>query len=217
MSAATDFAREWAGLPSAARRALELAHLSLVSGGLACGAALADRSGAVVAEGRNHEYDPPGGPDVLQGTPLAHAELNVLAAVPTDRELGDCALWSTQEPCSMCTAAIAFVGVGTVRYLAPDPWAVATDRSRFTACAPALDDGRWLVAANVLFLLSIARSRGLDHPTVARNGEREPETAAIVRDLAGAAEPPERASAFLVTWWNEAGAAADHRAARLTR
>jgi tRNA(Arg) A34 adenosine deaminase TadA len=120
-----DFAAAWAALDPAPRRALELAYAALVAGGLPVGSVLADDAGGIVAEGRNRAYDPPGGPEVLQGTPLAHAELNVLAAVPTDRELGRDTLWSTHEPCSMCAAAAAFTGVGTVRYVAPDPWAVA--------------------------------------------------------------------------------------------
>ena len=96
----------------------------------------------------------------------------------------------------MCTAAAAFTGVGTVRYLAPDPWAIATgvsrgdrpDRGRGTERrgAPRIlgpDTDRWVVAANLLFLGSVAsRDAGLDHPTIERNRVLEPETTRIVTD-----------------------------------
>jgi tRNA(Arg) A34 adenosine deaminase TadA len=124
--AGEDFETAWALLELPIRRSLEHAYAALIAGGLGCGAVLTDASGAIVAEGRNRAYDPPGGDEILQGTPIAHAEMNVLAAVSTDLDLTGCILWTTQEPCSMCTAAMAFAGVGVVRYVAPDPWAIAT-------------------------------------------------------------------------------------------
>jgi tRNA(Arg) A34 adenosine deaminase TadA len=176
------FHTAWGELEPAARRALELAYASLAGGGLACGAVITDADGRVIAEGRNRAYDPPGGPDALQGTPLAHAEMNAFAAVPTTRELGDCALLSTQEPCSMCSAAAAFLAVGAVRHLAPDPWALASGQpDHGISAGPAAD--LWVVTANLLFLLSIASGSGADHPTVAANRELEPETTGIVLDL----------------------------------
>ena len=71
----------WDELAPAARRSLELAHTALSTGGLAVGSALAEAGGHVVAAGRNRAYDPGGGKESLQGTPLAHAEMNVLASV----------------------------------------------------------------------------------------------------------------------------------------
>lgn len=112
---------DWIGLPRPAQRCLELAYASLLAGGLAVGATLTDADGTVVAEGRNRAYDPPGGTEPLQGTPLAHAEMNVLASMRTERELASCTLWSSQEPCAMCVAAVRFTGVGAVPYLAADP------------------------------------------------------------------------------------------------
>ena len=123
---ATEFAEVWEDLDPAFRRSLELAYESLAGGGLAVGAVLTDAGHQVIAEGHNRAYDAPGGRDALQGTPLAHAEMNVPAAVHTGWDLADCILWSTQEPCSMCAAAASFTGVDSVRYLAPDPWALAT-------------------------------------------------------------------------------------------
>ena len=72
---------ELGALETVAWVALEGAFEALGAGGLPCGAAISDANGRVVARGRNHAYDPVTGSDVLEGTPLAHAELNALARV----------------------------------------------------------------------------------------------------------------------------------------
>ncbi|HZD68961.1 MAG TPA: nucleoside deaminase [Actinomycetes bacterium] len=168
------FQTGWHDLEPPARRALELAYQSLAAGGLACGAVITDAYGHLVAEGHNRAYDPPGGTDALQGTPLAHAELNAFAAVRTGRDLAGCTQLSTQRPCSMCAAAAVFLGVGTVRHLAPDPWALASGQPHSAvSMGPAAD--LWVVTANLLFLLSIASKAGIDHPTVV--GTKSPITA----------------------------------------
>ncbi|MGF1431266.1 nucleoside deaminase [Kitasatospora sp. LaBMicrA B282] len=211
------FDQAWAAAPAAVRRCLELAHLSLAGGGLAVGAVLVDGAGRVRAEGRNRAYDGPGGPDALQGTPLAHAELNALAAVRTGCDLTGLTLWSTQQPCTMCAAALAFTRVGAVRYLAPDPWAQATGQAPAepaTAAAgrPAEVDPVWPVAANLLFLQSVVDAADLDHPTVRRNRELEPETGALLRP------PADRAAGglteLLAARWPDLVAAAAARARR---
>ena len=213
------FQTAWHQLEPPARRALELAYQSLAGGGLACGAVITDADGQVVAEGRNRAYDPPGGPEALQGTPLAHAELNAFAAVPTGRELADCTLVSTQQPCSMCTAAAAFLGVGTVRHLAPDPWALASGQPDNTgAVGPAGE--LWVITANLLFLVSIATTAGVDHPTVVANRALEPETTGLVLDLVaeGLVAPPWTGGWSLVevlaARWDRIVAAAAARAER---
>lgn len=180
-----DFATAWADLDPAPRRALELAYEGLVAGGLPVGSVLTDAGGRIVAEGRNRAYDPAGGPEVLRGTPLAHAELNVLAAVRTADDLGPSTLWSTHEPCSMCAAAAEFTGVGTVRYVAADPWAVAAEPARTAAATRSvpLGDPRWATVAGVLFLLGVAARVGVDSPTVRGNVRRQPAVAAIALEL----------------------------------
>lgn len=172
-----EFAAAWQRLDPAARRCLELAHRSLRGGGLAVGAVLTDEAGTVIAEGRNRAYDPPGGDDVLQGTPLAHAEMNALARVRTERELGGHVLWSSHEPCAMCAAAAGFTGVGTVRCIARDPWALATGQP--SSSADALGDPRWETCAHVLFLRSVVHMRGAEHPTVRGNAAFAPEAVRI--------------------------------------
>ncbi|MGW7273621.1 nucleoside deaminase [Streptomyces sp. NPDC054864] len=172
-----EFGAAWQRLDPAARRCLELAHRSLRGGGLAVGAVLTDEAGAIVTEGRNRAYDPPGGDDVLQGTPLAPAEMNALAGVRTERGLGGHVLWSSHEPCAMCAAAAAFTGVGTVRYVARDPWALATGQP--SSSAEGLGDVAWETCANVLFLRGIVQLRGAGHPTVRNNAAIAPEAVRI--------------------------------------
>jgi tRNA(Arg) A34 adenosine deaminase TadA len=164
-SSSVSFDEAWTELALPARRSLELAYDSLAAGGLPVGSVLADARGDIVAEGRNRAYDPPGGADVLQGTPLAHAEMNVLAAVRTEWDLSGCTLWSTHQPCSMCAAA-AFTMVGTVRYVAPDPWAVGAGVPSAPSAGSALGDPRWARVAGLLFVLGVADRVGPDSPTV---------------------------------------------------
>lgn len=117
MSAAT----AWAELAWPFQRCVELAWESCAAGTFACGAVITDPTGRVVAEGRNRAFDAPGGTEPLQGTVLAHAEMNALARVPTSVSLADCTLWSSLEPCLMCLASAILSSVGSIRYLAPDP------------------------------------------------------------------------------------------------
>ena len=222
------FEQAWRDLDLPVRCALEQSYAALRAGGLGCGAVLTNAVGTVIAEGRNRAYDAPGGDDILQGSPIAHAEMNVLAAIETDCDLEPCTLWTTQEPCSMCASAVAFTGVGTVRYVAPDPWAIATDQSRLTSDAVATDpaglhiigplaEDSWVVAANLIFLLSIGRTRGADHPTIVRNTEVEPETSRVALHLVASAESalPAVIEEFLRTSWPEIAVAAGDRARRV--
>ncbi|MFJ6610754.1 nucleoside deaminase [Streptomyces sp. NPDC091289] len=173
-----DFDQAWAAAPEAVRRSLGLAYEALEAGGLAVGSVLTGPAGAVLAEGRNQAYDTGPGDGPLRGTPLAHAELNVLGSARTEWDLGATTLWSTQEPCSMCSAAASFTGVGAVRYLAPDPWALATGNDG-SSSGTRTTGGVWLVAANVMFLKSVSEAGdgGEEPATLSRNRVLEPETA----------------------------------------
>ncbi|MCX4778479.1 deaminase [Streptomyces sp. NBC_01264] len=155
---------------------------------------MTDAEGKPVAEGRNEAYEDGPGTGPLRGTPLAHAEMNALGAARTGWDLGTATLWSTQEPCSMCAAAAEFTGVGRVRYVAPDPWALSSGDGGGCDADPA---GRthWLLVANAMFLRSVvvatdgpAEPRILTHHRTA-----EPETTAfhdtLPRGLPTAASP----------------------------
>ncbi len=184
-----DFSSARASLDVGAWRALEQAYEALTAGGLPCGAALADGAGAIVAHGRNHAYDPPSGDDPLQGTPLAHAEMNVLARIPTARDLSADTLWSTQQPCAMCTAAIEFCQVGRTRYLAADPAFLGTsDRRAGVIADPTLADpalAPWAALANAMFLWPTIRATGPDGDHIRRNRRVDPEFTNLAVDVAG--------------------------------
>lgn len=174
MTLPDDFVRAWHAVDAAFRGALAEAWTSLVSRGLPVGAVVSSRDGVELAKGRNRVYDPRGGSDPLQKTPLAHAEMNALAAVPSDTDLSRCILYSTHQPCSMCQAAADFIEVGEVRFLVSDPSAVEpSDRYSFTPDV----DGRFGLGANVMFLHNIAWVAGPDSEILA--GNRVSESGAV--------------------------------------
>jgi tRNA(Arg) A34 adenosine deaminase TadA len=159
----------WRDADLGVRRSLELAHLSLRAGGLPVGAVVVDRGGELLAEGRNRAYDPLGGDERLQGTPIAHAELNALARVAISADLSTMTLWSSHRPCTMCAAACEFTGVGTVRFVAPDP----SDEQ--LGPDPVGVDVAWLIVANLLFLDGVRAHSGPTAPSVVRARRQEPE------------------------------------------
>ncbi|MCX5378288.1 nucleoside deaminase [Streptomyces sp. NBC_00091] len=213
-----EFEAAWRAAPEAVRRALGLAYEALAAGGLAVGAVLTDPEGAVLAEGRNeayesHEEGPGRGP--LRGTPLAHAEMNALGAARTGWDLGRATLWSTQEPCAMCAAAAGFTGVGAVRYLAPDPWALADGSDGASGAAPA-GDAVWLLSANVMFLRSVAvAATGPAEPAIiAHHRAVEPETAALHDAVPAGLPAAGSAEAWLAGLWPLLAPAARERTSR---
>lgn len=206
------------GVAPGAWAALEGAFAAMKAGGLPCGAALADETGAVVVRGRNHAYDPATGDDLLEETPIAHAELNVLARVATSRDLSRDTLWSTQQPCSMCSAALRFCGIGEVRFLAADPAFIATDDPRAgTPHDPTSDHPEltiWAIVANALFLQpAIGRN---DAARLDRNRHVEPETVLAAEAIA-AASPSGELGPLVDLMWNELRQLADRRRQRFGR
>lgn len=152
----------WHAADAALLRCLELAHQSFLAGGLPVGSVIIARGGGKISEGRNRAYDPAGGADRLQRTPIAHAEMNALAGIGIGTGTGGMTLWSSHRPCAMCAAACEFTGVGAVIFIAPDP----SD-----------DDGgedpdgiatEWVIAANLLFLSGVAAYSGSSSPMIAR-------------------------------------------------
>lgn len=109
--------------------ALEQAWASARAGSLGIGAAALDAAGELVAVGRNriNETDP--GDDVLAGSSVAHAEMNVLAKLPYRAHDG-LVLHTTLQPCVQCLGAIRLSTVSDVRVLAPDPLFRGVERMR---------------------------------------------------------------------------------------
>ena len=114
--------RSFRTLDAPMRRALELAWESARAGSLGIGAVAVTGAGAELATGRNRLFERDAGDDVLAGSSLAHAEMNVLAKRATRRHEDDeLVLHTTLQPCVQCLWAIRLIPVRRVRVLAPDP------------------------------------------------------------------------------------------------
>ncbi|MBV9381611.1 MAG: nucleoside deaminase [Streptosporangiaceae bacterium] len=201
----------WRQADAALVRCLELAHQSFLAGGLPVGSVIVARGGERVSEGRNRAYDPAGGADRLQRTPIAHAEMNALAGVDTGTDLGGLTLWSSHRPCMMCAAACQFTGVGAVIFIAPDP----SD-----------DDGgedpdgiatEWVIAASLLFLSGVAAYSGSSSPLIVRAGQREPEIISLMRIVGDTALRQPVLREALAPAWPDIQAAARERRSRHQR
>jgi tRNA(Arg) A34 adenosine deaminase TadA len=203
-----DIDAAWRGADKALLRCLELAHESFRAGGLPVGSVIVAGNGERISEGRNRAYDPAGGTDPLQRTPIAHAEMNALAAVDTGTELGGMRLWSSHRPCAMCAAACAFTGVGSVCFIAPDP---SDDDGH--------DDPRgieleWVVLANLLFLAGIAAYSGSSAPMITRARQREPEIVELMQLVGDAALRQTGLRDALTPFWPQVQNAARERRTR---
>jgi tRNA(Arg) A34 adenosine deaminase TadA len=196
----------WRAAEGALLRCLELAHESFLAGGLPVGSVIIGRDGAAVSQGRNRAYDPVGGPDRLQRTPIAHAEMNALAAVDIAAELDGMTLWSSHRPCLMCAAACEFTGVGRVAFIAPDP----SDDDDIKD--PDGIEPEWIVLANLLFLSGVAAYSGSSAPMLIRARRREPEVIHLM-DITGDAtlRRPSLRDALTPVWPEIAAAAAERR------
>lgn len=116
----TNVASAFAGLAPAWRSCFLLAWESFQCGSIPIGAVLVDAAGRTVSAGRNRRNEREGPSGQVAGSNVAHAELNALAALPAG-EYADHVLYSTLEPCLLCTAALRHSHVGTVRFAADDP------------------------------------------------------------------------------------------------
>ncbi|MET7337128.1 nucleoside deaminase [Nonomuraea sp. NPDC005650] len=100
-----------------------LAWEAFQSGSSPIGAVVLAPTGEVVASGRNRRGEVAGPVGQLFGTSLAHAEVNALTGLPCGN-YSDHVLYTTLQPCSLCTTAVIHCSIGTVRYAAADPlWA----------------------------------------------------------------------------------------------
>ncbi len=195
----------WREADTAMLRCLELAHESFLSRGLPVGSVIGTGDGEEIGEGRNRVYDPSGGPDRLQRTSIAHAEMNALASVDTTTDSSSLTLWSSHRPCLMCAAACEFTGVGSVVFIAPDPSDAAVVRD------PDGIDPEWVVVVNLLFLSGVAARSGPPSPTIARARWREPEVVALMGTDADTALRQQPLRAALIPLWTGITTAAQER------
>jgi len=109
----------WLSLEEPWRLALTLAWEAYVGGNIGVGAVLTDPRGDVVAAGRNRVANNDAPPGRLRSTFIAHAELDVLGQLkPGDYRRHT--LWTTLEPCPLCSMAIVTSNVGNVAFAARD-------------------------------------------------------------------------------------------------
>lgn len=220
----------WSELAAPFRRSVELAWESCSSGTFGCGAVITDLAGNVVAEGRNRVFNERNGEYPLEGTALAHAEMNALARVPVGVALDDCTLWSSLEPCLMCLSSAVLSNVGEIRFLATDPLWDGVER------LPSLNafverrwplhhephDGEWAVIGRTLALHVLASREIGGGQALAAHDLREPETSALVRrwvtdqTLADLASTGATVEEMLATVWDEVSEAVKSRDSRRT-
>jgi tRNA(Arg) A34 adenosine deaminase TadA len=123
----------WRELEEPWQISLELAWEAYLAGTIPVGSVVAGADGRVVARGRNRIFDPPG--YGVAGSRLAHAEVDALAQLPVADRYRDHVLYSTLEPCLLCTAATLLSTVGRIEYAASDPYG--------GACNGAIDTPHW--------------------------------------------------------------------------
>jgi tRNA(adenine34) deaminase len=100
---------------------LEEAWTAYCMGSIPIGAAITDQLGRVVARGRNRIFEETAPGKLLCGHRLAHAEMNALIALEWyQADARGHVLYTTTEPCALCTGAIRTTKIGTVRYAARD-------------------------------------------------------------------------------------------------
>jgi tRNA(Arg) A34 adenosine deaminase TadA len=166
MSSPGEFPSVWLATDAAFRAALDEAWKSVMSRGLPVGAVVATSDGVILSRGRNRVYDEQAGIEPLQRTPLAHAEMNALAAMTVGTDLSQCVLYSTHRPCSMCQAAAAFVEVGEIQFLVSDPSEL--EPGDVYSFAPGVDS-RLGLGANVMFLHNVVTVAGPESEILGRN------------------------------------------------
>lgn len=111
----------WESLANPWRCCLEEAWAAYRAGSIPIGAVVVDQEGRVVSRGRNRIFERTAEPPFLAGHRLAHAEVNALLNLDHDRiDPRRCTLYTTTEPCPLCTGAIRIMRVGEVHYAARD-------------------------------------------------------------------------------------------------
>jgi tRNA(Arg) A34 adenosine deaminase TadA len=115
---------EWKALAAPWQACIEEAWTSYREGSVPIGAAILDAEGRLAATGRNHRAGGGFEGSEPHGQRLAHAELTALfQATAAHTDLRGFSLYSTMEPCPLCTGALAMARVGVVHFAARDLFA----------------------------------------------------------------------------------------------
>ncbi len=112
---------EWEELSPGWQRCFELAWEAMREGSKPIGALVVNEKGDVIAEGKNTIYSRPSDA-VITYSDIAHAEVNALGKIDnrihTIREAYS--LYSTLEPCPLCTGALYMSGIKNLSFAAKD-------------------------------------------------------------------------------------------------
>ena len=116
----------WSDLEPEWREALRLAWEAYGAGTIPVGAIVTDADGSVLARGRNRMFETSAPAGQIFGSRVAHAEINALVQLGTDRRYFDCTLWTTLEPCAQCIGAAWLSTLGRVVFAATDVYGGAS-------------------------------------------------------------------------------------------
>jgi tRNA(Arg) A34 adenosine deaminase TadA len=114
----------WSALAAPWQSCVAEAWAAYREGSAPIGAVIVDAQGQIVATGRNRRSDEGSHEPELRGPALAHADLNALLLASADHpDLRGFSLYTTLEPCPLCTGALAMAHVSRVEFAARDLFA----------------------------------------------------------------------------------------------
>ncbi len=114
----------WQTLEPAWQASFAEAWAAYCAGTVPIGAIVIDAQGKILSRGRNHIFEPPAGSSrLLSGHPLAHAEINALVGLDYPSIIpSTCILYTSCEPCPLCTGAFYVAGIREVHYACRDAY-----------------------------------------------------------------------------------------------
>ena len=114
-------------LPAPWPEVFELMWEAYVAGTIPVGAVVVDNAGEIVTRGRNRIFDQ-ARDGHLGRSRLAHAEMNALVSLTSERTYEGFTLFTALEPCHLCLSAAIAVRMGSVRYASRDPFGGAVGK-----------------------------------------------------------------------------------------
>ncbi len=103
---------------------LELAVEAFAAGSVGIAAVIVDQEGSILCKGRNQLRDSLDSCNSIKRTPIAHAEINAINAIPLKhQQRRDLTIYTTVEPCPMCLGAIVMSPIRRIRIASRDPYA----------------------------------------------------------------------------------------------
>jgi tRNA(adenine34) deaminase len=118
--------QSWGDLEPAWHEAFQLAWEAYGAGTIPVGAVVTDVDGRVISRGRNRMFDADAPRGQIFGSRVAHAEINALVQLGTERRYLDCTLWTTLEPCAQCVGAAWLSTIGRLVFAATDVYGGAS-------------------------------------------------------------------------------------------